>query len=44
MQLKNLLTQRGLLSDDAPGTIEYQTSGDNSTIDLMKKLMASLDH
>ncbi len=44
MQLKNLLTQRNLLSNDAPGTIEYQTSGDNSTIELMKKLMTSLDH
>ena len=44
MQLRHLLEQNNLLSDDAPGTIEYQTSGDASTIALMKRLMHSLDH
>lgn len=42
-QLKNLLTRNNLLSDDTPGTIEYQTSGDASTIRLMRSLMGSLD-
>ena len=43
MQLRHLLELNNLFSDDAPGTIEYQTSGDESTIALMKQLMASLD-
>ena len=43
MQLKRLLELNGLLSDDAPGIIEYETSGDESTIALMKRLMQSLD-
>lgn len=42
MQLRHLLELHGLLSDDTPGTIEYQTSGDASTIQLMQRLMTSL--
>lgn len=43
LQLKSLLTQHNLLSNDTPGYIEYQTSGNPETIDLMKKLMHTLD-
>ena len=43
MRLKSLLDQNGLRSDNAPGTIEYQTSGSPETLDLMRRLMASLD-
>ncbi len=39
MQLKHLLEQRNLLSDDEPGTIEYHTSGDQKTLALMQNLM-----
>ena len=42
-QLKNLLDRNGLRSDDSPGSIEFQTSGDDSTLARMEKLMASLD-
>ena len=43
MQLKRLIEQNNLLSNDTPGTVEYQTSGDEAAIALMKRLMASLD-
>ena len=43
MRLKSLLDAGGLRSDEAPGTIEYQSSGGAGTIELMKRLMASLD-
>jgi len=43
MQLKNLLIRDNLLSDDTPGTIEYRTSGSPETLELMRRLMASLD-
>ena len=43
LRLKSLLEERGLLSDDQPGTIEYQTSGSEESIALMKKLMACMD-
>lgn len=44
MRLRHLLEANNLLSDETPGTIEYQTSGDKSTIELMKRLMDSLDN
>ena len=43
MQLKNLLEKNNLRSDATPGTTDYLTSGDESTIALMKRLMQSLD-
>lgn len=43
MQLKHLLEINGLCSDQQRGTIEYQTSGDASTLALMQQLMHSLD-
>lgn len=43
MQLKHLLEINGLCSDQPRGTIEYQTSGDASTLVLMQQLMHSLD-
>ena len=43
LRLKDQLEKFGLRSDDAPGTIEYQTSGGEGTIDLMKQLMDWLD-
>lgn len=43
MQLKHLLEINGLCSDDQPGKIEYQTSGDESTLALMRRLMHSLN-
>lgn len=43
MRLKSLLEQGGLLSRGAIGSVEYQTSGSEATIALMKRLMASLD-
>ena len=43
MRLKDLLEQGGLLSDDAPGSVEYQTSGDPQIIGRMQALMRSLD-
>lgn len=43
MQLKHLLEQNGLLSDAAPGRIEYATSGTAETLVLMRRLMTSLD-
>lgn len=43
MQLRHLLELNNLFSDDKPGSIEYQTSGDEFTIALMQWLMKSLD-
>ena len=43
MQLRHLLQLNNLFSDDTPGSIEYQTSGSESTIALMRQLMNSLD-
>lgn len=43
MQLRHLLELHNLFSDDTPGSIEYQTSGDISTLQLMRQLMASLE-
>ena len=43
MRLRYLLEENGLLSDNSPGTIEYQTSGDKSTLELMRRLMSALD-
>lgn len=43
MRLKSLLDQYGLRSDDAPGTIEYQTSGDEKTLSRMRELFEWLD-
>ena len=40
-RLKYLLEQGGLRSDDAPGSVEYQTSGGPEYIELMKRLMTS---
>ena len=42
-RLKSLLETGGLLSRGGQGSIEYQTSGDESAIELMKRLMDSLD-
>lgn len=43
MQLKHLLEINGLCSNDQPGTIEYMTSGNQSTLALMQQLMHALD-
>ena len=43
MRLKSLLDAGGLRSDDTPGAVEYQSSGGPKTIELMKRLMESLD-
>ena len=42
-RLQSQLEAYGLLSDDTPGSIEYQTSAGPETVELMKKLMAWLD-
>ena len=42
LRLKSLLDQRGLRSDDAPGTVEYQSSAGESSVALMKRLMNEL--
>ena len=42
-RLKYLLEQNGLLSDGAPGTVEYQSSGGPEAIALMRSLMEKLD-
>ena len=42
-RLKSQLEKYGLRSDDAPGSVEYQTSAGPETIELMKQLMAWLD-
>ena len=38
-RLKYLLDERGLRSDDSPGSVEYQSSGGEASVDLMKRLM-----
>ena len=43
LRLKSQLEKFGLVSDDSPGTLEFQTSGGEETVVLMKKLMAWLD-
>ena len=43
LRLQDLLRRGGLCSDDAPGSIEYQTSGGPETLDRMRSLMRSLD-
>lgn len=43
LRLRSLLDERGLRSDPAPGTLEFQTSGDAETLALMRRLMAWLD-
>lgn len=43
-RLKSLLQLHRLESDSSRGIIEFQTSGDSGTIELMKRLMASLDN
>lgn len=43
LRLKDQLEKFGLRSDAAPGSIEYQTSGDEGAIDLMKRLIDWLD-
>ena len=42
-RLKSQLEAFGLRSDDAPGTLEFQTSGGPETLALMKQLMNWLD-
>lgn len=42
-RLKYLLDERGLRSDDSPGSVEYQSSGGERSIALMKRLMEELD-
>ena len=42
-RLKSQLEVYGLRSDDTPGTVEYQTSGEPEAIALMKQLMNWLD-
>lgn len=41
-RLKYLLDERGLRSDDSPGSVEYQSSGGEDCVALMKSLMESL--
>ncbi len=41
-RLKYLLDERGLRSDDSPGSVEYQSSGGEACVALMKSLMESL--
>ena len=43
LRLQSQLETYGLLSDDSPGSIEFQTSGSPETLELMKRLMAWLD-
>ena len=43
MRLKSQLEAYGLTSDASPGTVEYQSSGGEQTIELMKRLMADMD-
>ena len=42
-RLKFLLDERGLRSDDSPGSVEYMSSGGDEAVALMKRLMESLD-
>ncbi len=41
-RLKFLLDERGLRSDDSPGSVEYMSSGGDGAVALMKKLMESM--
>ena len=43
LRLKSQLEKYDLLSDDTPGSVEYQSSAGPEAIDLMKRLMTSLD-
>lgn len=43
MRLKSLLDGSGLRSDDAPGTVEYQSSAGPEAVALMRRLMRELD-
>ena len=43
MRLKSQLEKYGLRSDDAPGIVEYRSSGGPEAIALMEKLMAWMD-
>ena len=42
-RLKYLLEAQGLRSDDSPGSVEYQSSGGEESVALMRALMAALD-
>ncbi len=41
-RLKFLLDERGLRSDDSPGSVEYMSSGGEACVERMKRLMESL--
>ena len=41
-RLKFLLDERGLRSDDSPGSVEYMSSGGDGPVALMQRLMESL--
>ena len=41
-RLKFLLDERGLRSDDSPGSVEYMSSGGDACVEQMKRLMNSL--
>lgn len=43
LRLKYLLETRGLLSDDRPGGVEYQSSGGAASVALMERLIEELD-
>ena len=43
LRLKSQLEKYGLLSDDTPGSVDFQTSGGPETIELMKQMMAWMD-
>ena len=43
LRLKDLLERSGRLSDDSPGSVEYETSGPPETLERMRALMRSLD-
>ena len=43
LRLKSLLEQRGLLTGGEAGSVEFQSSGSQEMIALMRRLMASLD-
>ena len=42
LRLKYLLEQKGLLSDDTPGSVEYQSSAGSQCVELMRRLMKEL--
>ena len=43
MRLKDLLERSGRLSDDTPGSVEYETSGTPETMARMRELMGCLE-